>query len=597
MYLRRCHRRKNGKDHEYWALVESIRTARGPRQRVVSYLGELSANERQGWARLGAALDGKAESKARQLGLFEPMLSEDSEPVPDTLEVRIKGVRVKQSRAFGEIFLGLLLWRMLGLDEFFEKELPPGEEGIRWALLACLLAIGRFVHPSSELHLAEKWYERTALPELLGIQPEQVYHTRLYRTLDKVLPLKPRLEAHLKERYGELFQPDYEILLYDVTSTYFEGEAKRNPQAQRGYSRDHRPDCKQVCIALVVTVEGFPLGYEIFAGNHSDVTTVEEIVESVEMKYGRSSRIWVMDRGMVSEDNLEFLQKRHGRYLVGTPKSLLKKFEKELLEKNWCEVQAGVEVKLVNSPDGEETYVLCRSAARVQKEKAIHQRFLERIETGLRKLSQSLESGKKKRDPSVIERQIGRLLGKNSRVAKAFDIQIKQDSARPSGLRLEWVRLKEWEDWAVLSEGCYLLRTNLTGHTPEALWKLYIQLTDIEDVFRIEKSDLKIRPIWHQLEERGQAHILFSFLAYALWKTLQTWMDRSGLGRGVSTVLDVFSAIKASDVHLPTTDGREVRLACITLPDKPQRAIIDRLGVLLPERLGRPQWIEKLQEL
>lgn len=596
MFLKRLHRKKNGKEHVYWALVESHRTARGPRHRVVSYLGELSSGERRGWARLGTALDGKAESKARQLSLFDTTPVSMSEAVPEVVEVRLRGVQVRRTRDFGEVFLGLMVWKMLGLEEELRKHVGESEGAMCWPELACILSIARLTHPSSELHTADVWYGGTALPDMLGISEAGVYHTRLYRTLDKILPLKGHIERHLKARFGELFQPDFEILLYDVTSTYFEGEARKNPKAQRGYSRDHRPDCKQVCIALVVTCEGFPLGYEVFAGNRTDVTSVEEMVECIEKKYGESSRIWVMDRGMVSEENLEFLRKRNGRYLVGTPKSMLRKYEKELVGTGWSEVQEGLQVKLVSSPGGGEVYVLCRSAARAEKEKAMHQRFLDRIEAGLKRLESHLEKSKEVCDREAVGRQIGRLLQANHRAAKAFHIEVKEDCTRASRLRLQWSRRKEWEEWASLSEGCYLLRTNLTGLSPQELWRTYMQLTDIEEVFRVEKSDLKIRPIWHQLETRVDGHILFSFLAYALWKTIQTWMERSGLGRGVRTVLGIFSELKACDVYLPTTGGRELKICCITAPNKAQRAIIDRLGIETPNRLGRPIWVPKPEQ-
>lgn len=590
MFLKRCRRRKCGKDHVYWQLVESYRTPRGSRHRVVAYLGELSKSDRRGWARLAAALDGKAASKARQLSLFEPPCHDD-DPVPETVQVKTKGVRVERTRDFGDVYLALCLWRMLGLDDFFERELRGGREEIPWHLTACALAVARFCEPSSELHVEDTWYRRTALADILGVGADKVERHRLYRTLDKALPLKPKIETHLKERIGELFSPDFDILLYDVTSTYFEGEAKKNRQAKRGYSRDHRPDCKQVCIGLVVTTDGFPLGYEVFDGNTNDVTTLEEIVEAMESKYGRANRTWVFDRGIVSERNLEFLRERGGRYLVGTPKKQLRKLEKELIDKDWREVRHGIEVKLIPSPDGEETFILCRSTDRREKEKAMHERFVSRIRKGLEAIQKNLRRAKRPRDKGKIERRIGRLLGKNSRAAKAFEIELLEDPERPAGVRLRYRSVKKWRDWAALSEGCYLLRTNLSGETPEELWKTYIQLTDVEEVFRTEKTELAIRPIWHQLEKRVQAHVLFSFLAYAMWKTLQTWMGRSGLGRGARTVIEEFAKIKAADVVLPTTAGRDVKLTCVTRPDKAQAAIIERLGLELPERLGRPRWV------
>ena len=589
MFLKRISYQRRGRGNEYWALMESYRTARGPRQRLVSYLGELRPGERAGWARLAANLDGKAARRVQQLTLFGG--AGEPEAVPDQLEIELKGVRVSASRDYGDVFLGLALWRMLELDEFFAREAPAGREEVPWGVMACVLGLARLLEPSSELHIEDTWYRRTALPELLGAGPGPINDTRLYRTLDVVLPLKEQLEAHLRRRVGDLFAPNLEILLYDVTSTYFEGLAERNPQAQRGYSRDHRPDCKQVCIGLVVTQEGFPLGYEVFAGNCADVRTLGEMVGAMERKYGQAQRVWVLDRGIVSEENLAFLRARSGRYVVGTPRAMLKRFEAQLLERDWREVEEGIEVKLVPVPGGQETFVLCRSAARREKEKAMHERFRRRVEGGLRRIARGLEAARKRRGTEALGRQIGRLLAQNSRAARAFEIQVVEDSAQPTGLRLVWQPVAQWDQWAALSEGCYLLRTNLTDRTPEELWRTYIQLTEVESAFRTHKSDLQIRPIWHQHQERVQAHILFSFLAYALWKTLQKWMERSGLGSGARTVVEEFARIKAHDVLLRTTTGREVRVCCITRPDAAQQVLFDHLGLNLPERLGRPSWV------
>ena len=597
MFLKRCARKKNGKPHTYWQLVESYRTPRGPRHRVVAYLGELDASEHRGWGRLALHLDGKAAVKAQQLMLFNTIDTHDNDPVPQYVEVDLKDVRVERTRDFGDVFLALTLWRMLGFDELFSKKLPAGREEVSWSLMACVLTIARFVEPDSELHVEDTWYRRTALGQMLAVAAGKVNTTRLYRTLDTILPLKSDIETHLKQRVGELFSPDFDLLLYDVTSTYFEGQAKANPQAKHGYSRDHRGDCKQVCIGLVATQDGFPLAYEVFSGNRADVTTVEEMVEIMESKYGRARRIWVMDRGMVSEDNLQFLRNRDGFYLVGTPRVMLKRFEAYLLDSDWSKVQEGIEVKLVSSPNGRETFVLCRSADRREKEKAIHERFAERIEAGLSKLDKELKRARKKRDRAVLERRIGRLLGKNSRAAGGFKIKVVEDKTCPAGLQLRWWRIEAWRQWSSLSEGCYLLRTNLTEQSPEKLWQTYMQLTDVEAVFRTGKSDLKIRPIWHQLEHRVQGHILFSFLAYALWKTLQIWIERSGLGRGVRTVIEEFARLKANDVILKTSAGLEIKLCCITQPDPAQRALLDRMGLMIPERLGRPLWVRKPKNL
>jgi transposase len=495
------------------------------------------------------------------------------------------------------VFLALTLWNTLGLDDFFANALEIGREDVPWALMACILTVARFVEPNSELHVEDTWYRRTALSSILGVHVEQVNDSRLYRTLDKVLPLKQQIEQHLKQRVGELFTQDFDLLLYDVTSTYFEGQARANPQAQRGHSRDHRSDCKQVCIGLVVTRDGFPLAYEVFAGNRSDVTTVEAMVLEMEAKYGQANRIWVMDRGMVSEDNLAFIRSRKGFYLVGTPRRMLKSFAQHLLDQDWTEVQEGIDVKLVRSPESEETFVLCRSQDRRLKEQAMHQKSADRIERGLRNIEKDLLRARKPRDRAKLERRIGRLFGHNSRAAGCFKADLIEDPSLAGGYRLQWSKQEAWLVWSQLSEGCYLLRTNLEDQSPEDLWKTYIQLTDVEAVFRTEKADLKIRPIWHQREHRVQGHILFSFLAYALWKAFQIWMERSGLGRGVRTVQEELARIKSTDVQLGTSAGKQIQISCVTQPDAAQRALLDRLGLILPERIGRPRWIHRPDKL
>ena len=325
---------------------------------------------------------------------------------------------MERSRPFGGSWLGLTLLRQLGLSELLESLMPSGREEISWSVMTLALVLGRLLDPSSELHLAEHGYEASALAELLGVPAAKVNDDRLYRTLDRLLPHKPALEKHLKQRLGQLFDLDYDLLLYDVTSTYFEGAAAANPQAQRGYSRDHRPDCKQVNIALVVSRSGLPLGYEVFAGNRSDVTTVKEIVEAMESKYGQANRIWVMDRGMVSADNVEFLQQGGRRYILGTPKSMLRKFEQQLLDSNWREVHEGLEVKLCPAPGGEEVFILCRSAQRQLKEQAMHDRFERRIEQKLQAMAEGC--GKRKQDPLKVAQRVGRLLGKTAAPQACF---------------------------------------------------------------------------------------------------------------------------------------------------------------------------------
>ena len=576
MYLRHTTRRKDGKVHTYWRLVRSVRVGRKVVQQTVAQLGELDAAGRAQAKALARAITGARE----QPDLFEP--SEAAEAIP----VQLKRIRVERGRTFGDVWLGWTLWRALRLDEWLARLLPEGREAVPWATMAAVLVLARLCEPSSELHIAEDWYRRTALDDLLALPVPLVNDDRLYRALDKLLPHKRALEQHLVARLGALFALDYDLLLYDITSTYFEGLAARNPLAQRGHSRDHRPDCKQVCVALVVTREGMPLGYELFAGNRTDVTTVEEIVETMEARYGLAQRIWVMDRGMTSEDNLTWLREGGRRYLVGTPKSELRKWARQIADaQDWQAVRHGVEAKQCTGPDGAETFVLVRSVERREKERAMHARFSRRIEDGLARLGRRLQRARRALDARRLERQLGRLLALNTRAAGRYLIELVPDATVPAGVRLEWTARPEWDDWARWSEGCYVLRTNIPDWSPEDLWRTYIQLTEAEAAFRIHKSDLSLRPIWHQSEHRVQAHILVCFLAYVLWKTLEQWQQRAGLGHSPRTILEELRRIQSTDVVLPTEDGRELRLRCVVRPDAAQAALLDRLGLALPERL------------
>ena len=571
MFVRRCYRRKDGKRHAYWALVESYRSERGPRQRVVAWLGDLQEPEREGVQQ--PAQGGEA---AGQQKLFEKAAGK-----AEWVEIDLQRVRVERHRQFGGPWLGVQLWRQLGLDKFLGQVMPSGREQIPWPVMAIILVLGRLCDPSSELHLAENFYESSALPELLGVPSEKVNEDRLYRALDQLLPHKERLEKHLKQRLGELFQLEYDLLLYDVTSTYFEGTALDNPQAKRGYSRDHRSDCKQVNIALVVTREGVPLGYQLFAGNRHDSTTLQEVIATMEAKYGKAQRIWVMDRGMASAKNVEYLQQDGRCYIVGTPKSLLKKFEPELLAPDWEQVREGLQVRLCPDPTGKEVFILCRSAQRQQKEQAMQQRFEQRIEEGLRKMEKSCQ--KRKLNPLKIAQRVGRLLGKNSRAASLFVVQVETDAQGRALLR--WSKVEARQDWARLSQGCYLLRSNVTDWSAEDLWRAYIQLTQAEAAFRIHKSDLLIRPIWHQTQERVEAHILVCFLAYVLWKTLAQLCQRAGLGHEPRQVLEELSKIALVDVVLPTRSGIEIRKRCISQPTEHQAILLHHLGLCLPSSL------------
>lgn len=580
MYLRHSTRRRNGKVYTHWRLVRSVRVGGRVRQETVACLGEL---DEAGRARASALARHFVGERFDQLDLFEDRRS--LEPA----KVYLDRVRVERGRGFGDVWLAWVLWKALDLDKFCLGVMDFGRERVAWTDVAFILVAARLCEPSSELHIAEDWYRRTALEDLLGIEASSIHHTRLYEGLDKLLPHKEALEKHLKDRLGDLFDLEYDLLLYDVTSTYFEGEARGNDLAQRGYSRDKRPDCKQVCIGLVVTREGFPLGYEVFAGNRTDVTTVEEIVEKMEARYGKARRIWAMDRGMVSEENIAWLRKEKRTYILGTPRSELTKWENELIDKGgWTEIREGLEVKLCKGPEGTETFILCRSADRAAKEKAMHERFSKRIAEGLESLSRRLEKARKKVDRSQVERQIGRLLGKNTRGAGRFKVVVKGDESRLGGLRLRWTENPEWSDWAALTEGAYILRSNILDWNPEDLWAAYMQLTEAENAFRIHKSELDMRPVWHQKRERVQAHILVCFLAYVLWKMLAGWQARARLGSSPRTVLEELQRIQSLDVVLPLENGREMRLRCVVQPDRAQKILIDRLGLRLPKRLRAP---------
>jgi transposase len=605
MFIRQCYRTKNGRRHAYWALVESQRTASGPRQRVVAWLGKLDEAGRLGVQQLAEAAAQpdrwQSESAERPQPLSRQkrfVFDDDGTAVqPRWVEVNAAGVRVENLRQFGGPWIALHLIRTLKLDTFLNNAIPEGRERVGWDVSSLILIIARLLEPSSELFTAEQWYPKTALPDLLGVSEERVDDNRLYRTLDKLLPHKETLEVHLRNRLGELFELEYDLLMYDITSTYFEGQAEGNPLARRGYSRDNRGDCKQVCIGLVVSRCGMPLGYEVFAGNTADVTTVEHIVETMERRYGKSDRIWVMDRGMVSEDNIAFLREGNRRYIVGTPKSMLKKFEHEMLKDDWTNIRDGLEVKVVPWPGRDdddttedtdsspETFILCRSRDRSKKEEAITRRFEKKIEESLIRMTARCE--KQKRDPLKVEREIGRLLGKNTRAARLFDVRVTR--ADDGSARIDWSKIEATRDWTTLSSGCYLLRTNVSDWSDEELWKAYIQLTEAEAAFRIHKSDLSIRPIWHQKEERVLAHIFVCFLAYVLWKTLAQLCSKAGLGDEPRRVLSELSEIRSLDVVLPTRNGQQIRTRCVSKPSDHQQILLEKLRLTLPSKIIQKQ--------
>jgi transposase len=592
MFLRPNHRGKDGKEHTYWSLVETVRTPNGPRQKTMCYLGELNSSGRARWLATVEVFNEQGETQ--QLKLF-PSHVEPPPDDPQVARVLLNKVRLERTRQFGSCFLGLELWKRLELDRFFEQAVDGESADVPWSRVAALLAINRLCAPGSELAVEQRWYPSTALDDLLQIEDGKINDSRLYRCLDRILPHKTKLERHLKNRYGELFGAEFDVLLYDLTSTYVEGAAEKNQMVRRGYSRDHRPDCEQLVIALIVNNEGFPFSYETFDGNRTDVSTMETILRMVERKYGKARRIWVFDRGIVSEENLAAIRKRDGQYLTGTPRSQMKQFEAELLKEDWTRVRPEVEIKNVAIPQGEETYILCRTSGRKKKEKAIRSRFSNSMETALKGLEKTIAAGRLK-DRNKMERRLGKIQARHPQVNDLYDVELKDTV---EGLRLCWQIKEDRKNWRESREGAYLLRTNLKAETAEELWSKYMQLTEAEASFRALKSELSIRPLFHQLEPRVKAHVMVAFLGYALWVTLKHLLKRrpatvpkpsaSGVENAQPMTpmkaIALLSTLQSADIVLPTTDGREIRLRRITEPTAEQKILLRQLGISLPEHL------------
>lgn len=584
MYLRRHRRTVQATTYEYWTLVESRRTASGPRQHTVATLGKLPGLDGQvyaSWEAIDDLLEGRTAGEQLELG------KEAQAAPPLWREVDVRGVRVERVREFGEVYLALALWRRLGLHRLLDQLMTSGREAVPWERIACLLTIARFCAQKSELGVAERWYGRTALEDLLGVSWEQINEDRLYRGLDELHAHKEQLTQHLLQCYESWFGVGFEFLIYDVTSTFFEGQALGNAKAMRGYSRDHRPDCKQVCIGLVVSPEGLPLAYEVFAGNRNDVTTVEEIITVMEEKYGQAKRIWVLDRGMVSEENIEFLRARQAQYLVGTPKAQLRQFEAALLaDQDWQPVRPDVEVKLLPHPDGkgQEQFVLCRSQARREKEKAMLARQEQRLWQKLLGIHRRLQN--KPAPAEEIERRVGRWLGRYPAADKLFEVEVRLDEQRQAcGLSVACV--VDRKQWAAQAQGAYLLRTNCTESDPAKVWEWYLHLQQAEAAFRCAKSDLCLRPIFHRKTQRVEAHILVCFLSLALWRVLEQWMKGKGLGTCARQLVGEIATIKSLDVILPikTADGvKDLRLRTVARPDRMVAELLQRLALTLPQQ-------------
>ena len=587
MFLKDHRRFKAGKQHHYYSLCETVRTDHGPRHRPVCYLGELNVDAQSTWRKTVDVVD--AQGQSRQLTLWADSVS-DVPKEAEAATIRLKGVRWERPREFGAVYLAWTLWKRLGLDTFYQETIDQAltrPADVRWSLAAAILAINRLCAPRSELFIDEQWYKLTALDDILGVDDAKVHKDRLYACLDRLIGKKKELEKHLKTKWGELFEAKYDVLLYDLTSTYFEGDALANPQAKRGYSRDHRPDCKQVVVALIVSEEGFPFSFEVMEGNRLDVTTLEEMLDAVEEKYGIARRIWVFDRGVVSEKNLKLLRSRKMPYVCGTPRTALKAFEKELVSRNWERVKDEVEIHRVPRVSGEETYLLVRSTGRRLKENAMRELKMKRLEKGLAGLAQQVKKSRFQ-DDRKIHFKAGQMLGHFPSVASLYTIDVK--TGTKGRFKFIWSRRADKVRWKEITSGTYLIRTNLSDVELSKLWEIYTQLTEAEAAFRAIKSDLMIRPMWHQKKERVHAHILVAFLGYALWVTLKHSLQRSAQSQDRDEgspwkALNMLSGIKSGDIILPAVDGRILRLRRVSTPTPEERALLERLKISLPEKL------------
>jgi hypothetical protein len=598
MFLRRYTRTKGGKPHSYYALVESVRTDAGPRQHIVAYLGELNHDQERRWQRTIVCYNRQGD--AQQLRLFpddeEIPLPDD----PDIVRIRLSKVGWSNARRFGDIWLARWLWQFLGLDTIVERHVPTGKHTVRPADIVAIEVINRLCAPCSEFALAEHWYASTALEELLGVPDSAVTKDRLYRTLDQLRKAKEAIENDLKERYGVLFGIDYDILLYDLTSSYFEGLAEENDLARRGYSRDHRGDCQQVVIALVVTREGFPLAHYTLAGNTRDLETVERIVREVEQRFGKAAGVWVMDRGMVSKDSVRFLSRPGRRYVLATRRSDLKRFAQQLRGGGWQRLaeHPTVQVKLLKRR--RVFYLLARSTPRRKKERAIRRRQRRGLKRALLKLQRTITAGRLKKRDVILER-LGRLKERYPKAVPFVAFTVSQGT-RP---KLQWTWNIAKFRAALNRDGAYVLRSNQSGWSPTEFWETYMQLTVVERAFRVLKSELLLRPIWHHYSGRTEAHVFICVLAYALWKTLDHLAKQAGLMTEIrkpdptrpnaspkarpmtpAVILRELSKVQVGDILLETTAGQQLALRRVARPNAEQAKILTALKLQLPERVS-----------
>jgi transposase len=585
MYLK-CHKRiKDGKEHRYWNIVESVRTRRGVIKRPVLYLGEINDSQRKQWCRALEVFDKKAD-RTRQMMLFP----EDRQPptgIENAIQIRLGELSLCRARQWGGCWLALELWEKLRLDSFWKSRLGCSRESTDWLAVLKTLVCYRLLDPGSEWRLHREWFRQSAMSDLLEEDYSIAAKDTLYRCLDKLCAHKEELFSFLKTRWNQLFKASYDVLLYDLTSTYFECDVPDEQKGLRrfGYSRDKRPDCVQVVIALIVTTEGFPVAYEVMPGNTSDKTTLGVFFKKIEKQYGKINRLWLMDRGIPTEETLEQMRKEGGSYLVGTPRGRLSLLEKQLVGQAWKQVQSHIEVKLAR--DGEDLYVLTRSGGRRDKERAMRRR---RLKTLWRRLQEVRAMQNLTRDDLLMK--LGAAKRDAGQAWRLVNIQLPKTNQEVSPETFSFCLNREKLRKTRGSEGTYLLRTNLTSSEPEKLWKQYIVLTEVEQAFKEIKHDLSIRPIFHQKEARIEAHIFVCFLAYCLYVTLKQKAKNRAPGLTPRAVLEKIKSIQMVDVHLPTTDGRCIILPRFTTPDKDLRLLLYQLKLDLP--VQPPSKIEDL---
>lgn len=575
MFLRSHQRVKDGKRHEYWSVVENRRVGGGRVvQKQVLYLGEITALQIEAWRQ---TIERHDPAKGRQGALFR-QASIPSQAL-DAIEIQLSELRLERPRQWGACWLSCELWDQLGLEEFWTSRLRPSREGTPWLKVLQTLVAYRLIDPGSEWRLHRQWFETSAMADLLHADFAIAGKNVLYRCLDKLVAHKDELFKFLVRRWGELFEARFDVLLYDLTSTYFETDSERSEEdlRQYGYSRDKRGDCRQVVIALIVTPEGFPLTYEVMAGNTSDSTTLSGFLDRIAQRYGKADRIWVMDRGVPTEDSLQKMRLIGASYLVGTPKGRLTKLEKAFLSKPWQKVREGVEVKRLAGD--EDTYVLAQSSARIDKERAMRRRRLRRYVSRLQQLQgQALKRDELLMKIGAAKRDAGRAANLVQLTLPGKDSDTTVSSAL--GFKLDRKKLRQVRQ----REGRYLLRTNLGDRDPAELWSFYVQLTEVEQAFKELKHDLAIRPIFHRTEPRIEAHIFVAFLAYCLQVTLKARLRRLATGLTPAEVIAQFKTMQMVDVHVPTTDGRELVLSRYTQPEAPHRILLDQLGLKLPKQ-------------